>query len=306
MSAQLANGAVLIHPNGTGVTPYYSNLALQAVLLATREYDSAVKDYLIWYLENLNDPDNLGVSGTIYDYHWDGAVLTSRDDYDSSDSYAATFLSLLNEYYQQTGDRTFIEDNLAAIKLVASAIASTEQADGLTYALINYHVKYLMDNTEVWRGYVDYADLLGAIGDSDSAIYTAKAAQIAAAIEDQMWHSTGEEYFYYAGDTAVDWLVFYPDATANLWPTIFGLSINAERNSLLLQKFLTNQPAWLTCEANEFPWAAIALGAAKGSEDSTVLAYDQYLQQKFLADQHYPWNINDAGWRIRYLLELSR
>lgn len=304
MSAQIGNGAVLLHPNGTGVMPYFSNLALQAVLQATREYDADVKKYLTWYIANINDPDNLGVSGTIYDFSYSGGVLTPLNDYDSSDSYAATFLSLLNGYLIKTNDQQFVLNNLSTIELIAAAIDATAQSDGLTYAKANYHVKYLMDNVEVWRGYVDFASVLQTIGSTKESLYLSKANQIKYAIENQMWNSAGNEYYYYAGDDEVDWGTFYPDATANLWPIIFGFSDSAARDQQLFNRFINAQPSWEALETSEFAWASVGLAAAITGNNELLLRYEHALQDKFFPNRSYPWYISDAGWRIRYLLEL--
>ena len=120
-------------------------------------------------MESLSRP-GVGVHGTVYDHEvWYG--VPSTQSYDSSDSYAATFLTLVRAYYDTTGDAAFLRGIEADLRLVAGAIYSTmDPRDGLTYAKADYRIKYLMDNAEVYRGLLDWAYLLREVyGDAGEA-----------------------------------------------------------------------------------------------------------------------------------------
>lgn len=307
MSAQLDNGAVVMTPRGTTVMPYFSNLALTSVLETTRVHDKEIKNYIKWYLENFNKKtDAFGIKGTMYDYKLKNKQLTSTNDYDSSDAYAGTFLMLVKTYYEKTGDKKFIRSNLGDLKKIASAIDSTMQTDGLTYAKPDYKVKYLMDNVEVWRGLQDFSSMLKSIGDKDYKIYQKKADKLRKSIEAQMWDPVKQEYRYYAEAKTTKWERFYPDATAALWPIIFDLPEARGREKILIDKFLKAQPKWITNEVNEYPWTSVAYALAKSGYIKEVKEFDANVQNKFFPDKKYPWYITESGWRIEYLKELAK
>ena len=117
------------------------------------------------YLSQLNRPDRWGLSGTIYDYeverHGFAAgseateiVMIATRNYDSADSYAATFLTLVSEYYYKTQDSELVTANLDDINLVAQVIVSLQDKDGLVFVKPGSRTKYLMDNAENYRGLI--------------------------------------------------------------------------------------------------------------------------------------------------------
>ncbi|MFA6551812.1 MAG: hypothetical protein WCV41_04775, partial [Patescibacteria group bacterium] len=160
VSCQRASGALTLNPGGVNINPYFANLAIMPLSELGADYRLAVKKYIQWYLAKYNRaPDNLGVVGTIYDYAVTDQGETPKylvdsesKNYDSSDSYAATFLSVARAYQKNYGDREWIKQITPDLKIIAGAIEATRQANGLTFAKLNYDTQYLMDNTEVWRG----------------------------------------------------------------------------------------------------------------------------------------------------------
>ncbi|MEM4346961.1 MAG: hypothetical protein QW802_00015 [Candidatus Altiarchaeota archaeon] len=297
------SGALSIAPDG-GINPYFANLAAQALLEVDESYKKDVKDYILWYIAHLNKPDNLGVYGTIYDYSVVDGVEKPLENYDSSDSYAATFLSLVRRYYDKSGDSNFIKNNLNNLKLIAGAMNATLQEDGLTWAKKNYQIKFLMDNIEVWQGYRDFAYLLDVIGDIDAEKYREKEGKVREGIENQLWNEKNQEYKPYVGGKT-NWNKFYPDASANLWPIIFDLPEAKARQSILWQKFISHNPKWKTNQADAFPWTVNNIAALKAGDKETAKEFDANTRKKFLPERKWPWNINDAGWYIRYTLLLE-
>ncbi|MBI1969565.1 hypothetical protein HYS48_02625, partial [Candidatus Woesearchaeota archaeon] len=298
-----ATGALRLASNGN-INPYFSNFAAEGLLVGGSDYSVDVKGWMQWYLAHLNRPDHLGVYGTVYDYSVTPAgVEQSTGNYDSSDSYAATFLSLVRKYYDATGDLQFIQDNLADLKVVAGAIDATLQPDGLTWAKKDYQIKYLMDNVEVWQGYSDFAYLLTLVDDPAAAQYSAKANQVRNGIEANLWDTVNQQYYPHFGG-AMNWNTFYPNATANMWPLIFNLPEAEARTNALWQKFITNHPTWKTNQADAFPWTAHALAAIEAGDTTTAREFDENTRAKFLPARQWTWNTNEAGWYIRYTKRL--
>ncbi|MBI5209592.1 MAG: hypothetical protein HY927_06410 [Elusimicrobia bacterium] len=297
-------GSFLNAPGGK-VVPYFANLALTEALKADPSRAARVKQYLQWYLAHLNRPDHLAVHGTVYDYDIVAGNEVSAGSYDSSDSYAATFLSLFRTYYDVSGDLAFVQASLADLKTVAGAIDATLQATDLTYGKPDYAFELLMDNVEVWKGYLDFAFLLGAAGDAASSTYQAKAAAVRAAIETNLWKPAEGNYVKFRGGST-DWSTFYADAAANLWPIVFGLPEAAARKGALWQKFLDNhKSSWVSNQADPFPWVALAVAGKAAGDLATVESFDAGTRAKFLPGRAWTWHIGEAGFLIRLLSELK-
>ena len=157
-SIQLENGAIPFRGETHGeasITPYFSDIAAWG-LLEGGEY-RAVRDYIQWHMAHLNDvvSDYSGIAGTIYDYTIevdDGKVVSEKSErhYDSVDSYAATFLILISEYCQRTGDEALFRQYQDQVLLVLGAMERTIDRDGLSFTKPDYLVKYMMDNAEVY------------------------------------------------------------------------------------------------------------------------------------------------------------
>jgi len=159
---ETSNGAIVMNLVAYGenrVMPYFSNFAAMG-LLARPQYAPEVKLWMDWYFAHMNFPDRNGVEGTIYDYIITMPAGTEeimmsggKEHFDSIDSYASTFLVLLKKYYQVTGNDDYLIDNRENIEIIADVMVSVQQSDGLTWAITDYKVKYLMDNAEVYEGF---------------------------------------------------------------------------------------------------------------------------------------------------------
>ena len=111
--------------------------------------------------------------------------------------------------------------------------AVRDAADGMTWALPTYPIKYLMDNVEVWAGIDAAAGLFALLGDDGrQASARAWAEQIRTRL--QADPSSGGLWDADAGLWAVhkdgsgtvlhaDLRNAYPDALAQVWPAIFGM-----------------------------------------------------------------------------------
>ena len=152
------------HPNGAIATytvldkenykimPYFATLACQGMLEDIGSYDS-VKKYILWHLNHINETEDVnGTKGTIYDYKYIGNAEQTEKSYDSVDSYAAVFLSLLRMYEEKTGDKQLLIDNKEKIMLIGQAVNSVfSESLGLSEAKATYPIYYLMDNSEVYK-----------------------------------------------------------------------------------------------------------------------------------------------------------
>ncbi len=152
------------HPNGAIATytvldkenytimPYFATLACQGMLEDIGSYDS-VKKYILWHLNHINETEDVnGTKGTIYDYKYIGNAEQTEKTYDSVDSYAAVFLSLLRMYEEKTGDKQLLIDNKEKIMLIGQAVNSVfSESLGLSEAKATYPIYYLMDNSEVYK-----------------------------------------------------------------------------------------------------------------------------------------------------------
>lgn len=248
-SMQLDNGALpmtAVKDGNVTMNPYFADFAALGILEGGSSGHAVVKKYMDWHFAHLNTAatDYNGVDGTIYDYTLtvSGGKVTKeqvnindqgKKSYDSTDSYAATFLCVLWKYSQKSGDNAYIVSHAAEIRRILNAMYATMD-NNLTMAKPDYQVKYLMDNCEVYEGLAAavhlYEDVLAPGGAGDAAMLSrlkADKQKVADAIEQQMWNSAG---YYEAGlfkdgsvAYAFSWDSFYPCATAQLFPVICGL-----------------------------------------------------------------------------------
>ena len=309
MRCKRDSGAFATTPNSPHIMPYYSNLALTYVTKVGFEYQEDIKDYILWYLSKVNMPDNLGVEGTVYDYYREdnGEEIpehvkdSSKKNYDSSDSYAATFLSLIYNYHNNYGDEEFVLSIVDELKIVASAINATMQDYGLTYAKPDYATAYMMDNTEVWRGYEDFALLLDELNDQDAEYYQQESDRVREAIETHLWDEEKQGYKPYKRKD-LDWNKFYPDARANMRAIAFDLPEALERKEVIYDQFISLHPDWITLEASSSVVAAASIATIKAGDTETALEYIQNVKDKY-PDRSWPYYITQSGYLIdSYLL----
>ena len=319
-SMQLPNGALPMTYAKSGtlkLCPYFSDFAALSMLNQANLYADNVKKYMDWHFSHLNTAatDYNGVDGTIYDYNAimsNGQVvreeyINGTPSYDSTDSYAATFLKVLQKYAEKTGDTAYIIAHKAEIERIVNALYST-MVGGLTLAKPDYRVKYLMDNCEVYEGMVAgaklYADVLipadaslAATGDK----LAADAALVAEKIESQMWNNAGN-YYYPAlneGGTpnyTFSWSNFYPSATAQPFPVIFGLIDPASDRAQQLYADFCSNVKWETMEYDDtFYWGSNVQFGAMMKDTARVTAYLELYSRVAMRNHAYPLYNSDAA-----------
>jgi hypothetical protein len=287
------------------VVPYFTHFGLLG-LLEKPENAPVVRHYMDWYFAHLNRlATSTTPAGSVYDYFigTDKQTEASTGEFDSTDSYASTFLDVLRKYAEVTGDTTYLQQHKSDILLIADAMIATQQADGLTWAKPSYPVKYLMDNTEVYRG-------LGAIewlcetvfGDSTAAAsYRKHKEDVYSAIQG-LWSDTRQTYAYAKmNDDSLlypDWNSFYADATSQLFPIWTGvIAPDSERALHLYNMFNEHHPGWPQLNKSDaFPWAIIAYTAALMGDKTRVDQFLESVKTTYIDRSHpWPWYVMESG-----------
>lgn len=300
-SMQLSNGALPMTKASNGelrMNPYFADFAALALLDNAEKYKDNVKKYMDWHISHLNTAkeDFNGLDGTIYDYVItvkNGEIVSevisqpdNADSYDTTDSYAATFLSVVYKYFCKTGDSDYLVENAKDLKRITDVIFSNLQ-NGLTYAKPNHRIKYLMDNCEVYDGAIAATGIFEQLVLCGKTEYTSLRddckeliSTVKENINTRLWKPVGG--YYSPGITAyVDipakifsWDLYYPQATSQLFPIIFGvIEPNTERAQSLYGKFCESYN-WQNFEyPDDFYWGANVQAAAIMGDTERVTAY---------------------------------
>ncbi|KIL37336.1 hypothetical protein SD71_01225 [Cohnella kolymensis] len=307
ISLQLDSGAIPMTP-GDGlrrIEPYFANLAVIGLLESPEpSAKAAAEKWMSWYVSHLNKPDKFGLPGTVYVHEVDASGLEkSLDDYDSSDSYGATFLSVAAKYYKAGGSEAFLRSIRADLEIVAASVVATQGKDGLTRAKPNYPIAYLMDNCEVYEGLKDMAELEQTVFGDDlkSRSFKEKAARVRDGIE-SLWDEAAGAYQPHKGHPP-QWDVFYPDATAQLFPIANGViapdSVRAKR---LWSGFNKHHSGWTRLDTSDsFPWAAAGYVSILMGDKAATSSYYQNVYAAYMPAGLWPWHAGESGFWMRML-----
>ncbi len=288
-SLQRETGAIKdMDTQDSKVTPYFANFAAMALLTdPTEENLDVVRKYMTWYFDKLNTGatsfNSDETPGSIYDYL--GESERTNGKYDSVDSYAATFLELALRYASVSDEcKTWLSAYKDKLSLIAGAmllmidspdvtVPDSDTDDYLSVAHYGYPLKYLMDNSEVNMG-LRAAKALKEQGlITNSADFEDLRAKNAEAIA-SLWNKDNMNYDYASGETA-SWKVFYPDATAQLYPSLFGAVAPYDPDSKrVYERFNAGYPDWAggTMYTN-YPWSIISYAAAVMGDRHRVNEY---------------------------------
>jgi hypothetical protein len=269
---------------GYKIVPYFSNIAARALLEnPTPAVIAAVKNWMMWYMAHLN------ADGSVYDYYASSytgqASFTSTNDFDSIDSYAATFMTLAKRLCEVSpADKTWLKTNYSAqLKLIGNALSLVTESDGLTIAKPSYKVEYTMDNAEVNEGLTDMVWLSqNVITGGDPAYWQTLSANNTSSIETNLWSVSNSRYFTNKGAAAANWSIFYADATCQLYPIWCGVILPASaRAQALWHTFNVNYPDWSTgkiYDAGGYPWTVLSYTAAVMNDTTKTNNYLRYVQ----------------------------
>ncbi|HHZ18916.1 MAG TPA: hypothetical protein GX391_00150 [Firmicutes bacterium] len=222
------------------INPYTVSILALNEVAHDRNLDK-VKNFIVWYFENLNYPDRYGLTGTIYDFvHKDGKRQPTGT-YDSVDGYAGMFLHLLHQYLLKTGDVKLIKANWNKIEDIVYLLSHLQDEDGLTRALTTTQEKYLMDNCEAYGGVTAYLAISSFLDKGNQKYYKEVQSTIKTGIITHLYQPK-KRIFAWATEKGYKstsrWDVFYPDAYAQLFPLYFNvLSEQPELKKHLWQTF---------------------------------------------------------------------
>jgi len=292
------DGEILMALDSPIVNPYFSNLAALGMC-----HDPACIPFVInwmkWYIAHENFPDKWGAMGTVYDASEVGGKSVSSNGADSTDSYAATFLSVAWALWN-TGDATaqvYVKSIIPQLLAVAEVVLQTQQPDGLTWALPNYHQKYLMDNCEGYRGLMDFASLLRVTGAQYTGdYYGRKASEILNGLKfmwlGKLWSPSKDEAGTIAQPNLATW---YPDAVCQLFPAMLGVDPNSQ---ITYAAFNKSWPKWSTLEhgSDTFPWCLCAYAAAIMGDTVRANEFISAVMAKWANGFTWPFFSAEAGW----------
>lgn len=301
-----ADGAILYTPQQ--IEPYFSNIAAIGMTKDPNRMPQVVA-WMKWYINHLNWPDKWGLYGTTYNYNVNNGVETSTDDADSTDSYAATFLTLVWNAWQ-TGDanaRSYISGLSYELDTIGGVLIKTQQSDGLTWAKPSYQIKYLMDNSEGYRGLRDLASTFqNAFGDASKAnYYNAAADSMLNGILGMWLNGKWAVYKDGVGNLIPPNLgTWYADATAQVFPVMMGVVVSSDpKAQQAYSAFNAAWPGWPQLSYNgqdAFPWCLVGTAAAAMGDNVRLATYINSIQSKYV-NNGFPWPFYnaEAGWFMR-------
>lgn len=320
------------------VMPYFSDTAVLGVIRADRAMGTTdgrevCLNYINWYISCMNtaESDINGVAGTVYDYYIfqadDGRTVslplyaayasqyegkTNPYDYDSTDSYAALFLQILFEY-TDVYDSTFLEGREDVVDALINVLEATYvQTLGLTYAKPSYAVCYMMDNCEVYCGYVEAAKIYSRFfkDEEKAELCRRRAETVQEAICTAMWDGESNA-FLAAVDTSGkniydgnDLTEFYPQATCQLFPVLFGvISPDDAKAELVYDRFREmfcggkKGSDWLNIDVGgAYPWCILLRAVIAMGDFDTAESFLSTIKGRYIGMNHtYPYYCAEWG-----------
>lgn len=255
----------------------------------------------------MNYPDSWGLNGTIYNFRLTDGVIQSVYSYDSADSYAATLLSLAAAYYYSSGDANFIREHIQEFTTVSEIITTLQDTDGLIWVKPDSKFKYLMDNSECYRGLADWSSLLASLGyKSQSEFYRGRAELIKKGTLERLWDEDTASFAWAIDDQGSEYLLShgqaYPGIVAQIYPVTFGVIPPTNQKAILAyQKLNDEQPNWAELEVGDsFPWAILGYAAVIMDDLSRADRFLKNCRSTFISkDRYYPWSTFEDAFYIR-------
>lgn len=301
------------------ICPYFSNFAADALLEDPTHTNLAiVRNWMAWVFDHLNS------DGSIYDYYVErlsgGTYMPSVDaypgehipDFDSQDSYAATFLTLARKYVEVVPDDiAWLKRYSKQLRLIGKALYATidypthrinhfspNNKDGLSVAKLHYQAKYTMDNSEVNEGLKDMVWLEKNVISAGNPSFYEKLLRSNTEGFSNLWDPSVSAYYVYEGDATPNWRTFYPDAECQLWPILCGvISPTSSRAISLYDTFNLHYTDWQNGKPSVAPLCYIA---GLMNDTTRVNAYLLYVQDILQKGRNAPGaNVADAAWIIR-------
>jgi hypothetical protein len=244
---QRPDGSILSSPNGQWIEPYLADyatwgLARAAAVTHDPSFETSAWKWLSWYAAHQD------ANGYVEDYIRNGTDFVPSGTMDSTDGTSGTYLSALwATATESKGQLAHLRHLWPAAKLAVSAIESTFDSDGLTWALSTYHVKYLMDNVEALGG-MDAAYAMAQLMHDPMEAFRVKADALRLQTGiDSLWDPATGAYdwaLHENGDRVpCDWTVLYPDTVEQGWAVAYG-AVPADRAAALMNHVESAEPQW--------------------------------------------------------------
>lgn len=210
------------------IEPYIVSILALNEVENNRHLDE-VGQFIQWYFSKLNYPDHYGLTGTIYLHSLQEGRERTIPKYDSVDGYAGLFLHLLQQYVVKTGDIGIVHTNWNKIEDIAYLLPVLQDSDGLTRALPDSRVKYLMDNCEAYGGVSAYLAMANLTGKGNIAYYSKVREAIKYGIIAHLYDSENRVFAWAVEgpyQSKSSWWISYPDAYAQLFPIYYDILID--------------------------------------------------------------------------------
>ena len=295
---QMDDGAILNHRiltySQTKMVPYFSCTAAEGFLASGNEsYYPRVKKFCEWYFNHLNrGVDENTLDGTIFDYYYqlisNNYDITTKKERDSEDSYAALFISLLKNYADITNDFDFLIAHRDDIDLIMSVLTSPKLLNnGLTYAKTSYEIKYTMDNSEVYSGFIAAEWIYRNVFNDNikGDIFANHANVLSETFEKLLWKEEKQAYLYHANQNLdnIDLTKFYPQGVVQLTSQMFNLiKPDGNRSQYLYKRFIETFPKWATLEENTHPWGFAGRSLSMGHIWEPVEKWLDNVKEKYV------------------------
>ncbi|MEC2128589.1 hypothetical protein P9761_17665 [Brevibacillus centrosporus] len=248
LSCWLPSGTFRLAPKNNQINPYFTNLALIA-LVRMQEWD-CVRSHIEWYLHHVN------ADGYVNDYRLEGTLEVDTGKADSEDSYHTTLFSLLAEMMRANEETAWVEPYKDELIVLMQAVARLQQKDGLTWAKRSYRVKYLMDNCEVAKGFADAAHVFSMLGCDEAAEEANRRAAACRAGIQSMYSALRKSYAVY-DRSYPGWRKWYPDVTSQAFPILYQMA-RPDEYVLLYEKITKAFPHFDTFQTGDlYPWMAM-------------------------------------------------
>ena len=294
-------GAIANYPGtrATRIRPYQADYAALGLARATQitgdqTYVDAVWNWLSWCQAHM-DPANYLHDWNLVNGKW------VAGSFDSTDAYAAMFLADAVAAYAVDPDLQMLHGIRLGIGRAVAAIHSTQQTDGLTWAVpVGYPVALLEDNAEVRVGLHAAVTLAEALGNSRLASRARGYLMSMNAGFAHLWNRTAGDYFWALNNVGylqpVAWKTLAPDTMEEGWAVSLGV-VTGARASGLLRQISTAQPNW-DRPSQTGNYDAVTMGwgyALNGDGAQALTAASHYRSAVLAANRAWPFTPGDAG-----------
>jgi hypothetical protein len=284
-------GAYRVAPGGM-LHWYFANIGLLPFVKAMPE---AVRTHLDLYLAHLE------TDGTIRDVLNPDGPEPKKQLADSDDAYAATFLTLAVAYIRTHDDPSWVHANQESLKNIAlKNIVASQKPGGLIRVFQDTSrssAAYLQDNCEAYRGLLDIAPYLP--NEAERQCRTSAAMILDGLIK----LYDGRVGAYKAADTGEKMMKrFYPDATGQAFPIVFGLPQTPDKKLRSWYWLNKQMPRWHEGAHDQFPWMILGYTAALMGDKERATAQMRYVRELAHKKRHLV-TINELGYaeRLRQL-----